>query len=327
MIKSFEKWADPLLRSFAFLRLTGVTFLGILSPRFSFLPRFPFKTHVDYQMLDGTRADHSIAVARLALEICKAMKLSEQAQKYSVAWALLHDVATWPLSHTGEAAFVKTTNLDSHLLRELIIRGSTKLPDYFGVPDVLRKLRIDTDILLSLFDKSTNAGTRDLSVLWQILNSPMTPDTIEGMYRSGQVFGITVPNPEEIAQQFVSDLFSDAHINRDGSGLVLRFWRSKSQIYRKYINSKKSIRFESEWALRIERAFSNCGLVESLLLPEIGILAVAGTIKLDRYEQRRYKPPLDYFVAAPYARKRNIGHDLRISELSDFLSKVRKNVN
>jgi hypothetical protein len=320
------KWASPLLNSFAFTRLSNITFLGILSPRYSFLPGFPFKALEATSSFDGSRADHSIGVALLLSQICRTFRLSETAQKYGLAWALLHDIATWPLAHTGEPAFSSITKIDSHTLRELIIRGSSDLPEYLTVRHQLDKMKIDVEKLLLLYAKESNQLDRGLSALWKIVNSPLTPDTLEGMQRSGRVYHVQVPDLAQITESFVSDLFSDPIIEREKSKAVLQFWRAKSRIYENYINSKRAIRFESEWALRIEDCFSRIGLVESLLLPENCILAsvMANVTDRSKYREKRYKAPLAYFVAGPHSRKKILARDYKLDDLSGVLGKRRK---
>ena len=257
-----SRWVEPLVNSFAFTRLANITFLDILSLQFAYLPRFPFKRHKNHQIFDGTRADHSIGVANLFMEIAKSLRFSEKMQRYGLAWALLHDIATWPLSHTGEAAFCDITRMTSTALREAIIKGTHILPQYLTVRKQLDDLRIDTDALIQLYHKEHNSLKGELSVLWRVVNSPLTRDTLEGMQRSGRVFQINTPNSDEITESFVTDLFSDTFIDRRKSQPVLQFWRAKSRIYRSFINSKRAIQFESEWSLLIARSFPEIELVE-----------------------------------------------------------------
>jgi hypothetical protein len=332
--RTLDELTGPLVRSFAFARLENITFLGILSPRFAHLPGFPFKFKDGAKPCgDGTRADHSKAVAALVLEITNTLGFSEKATKYGLAWALLHDISTWPLSHTGEAAFSSICKISADSLRTLMIMGSDDLPQYLVVRHALKKALIAPEHLLMLFDKKTNhflhqrsSLSRELSILWRILNSPLTPDTLEGMQRSGQVFGVRVPEPGSIIKSFAPDLFEDAFIERQNSKTVLEFWRAKSKIYRSFINTQRAIAFESKWAIRIESYFSNASLTETLLFPENCLVEATVGPKMPTadYYEKRYKPPLSYFVASPYKRKRMLSHGYKIDDLSNVLAKARK---
>jgi hypothetical protein len=327
VIAAHEQWSRPLLRSFAFTRLADVTFLGILSPRFYFLPRFPFKLRTtEPGNFDGSRAEHRLGVADLVWQILRALKATEDTQRYGLAWALLHDISTWPLSHTGEAAFSAVTGMSAVRLRELMILGASELPTYLTVKEQLDQMQIDADKLVLLFDKTTNMFRGELSVLWKIINSPLTPDTIEGMYRSGLVFKIRVPEPKAIVDGFISDLFAEPLIEKSKSREILRFWRAKAKIYRLFINHRRSIEFESRWVSRIERRFLGLSLAETLLLPENAIInaCIDDELSSNSYAERRYKPPQDYFIASPYTRRKVLSRDYRIDDLSGVLSKERK---
>ena len=65
--------AEPVLKSKSFQRLHDVTFLGILSPRYADLPEHPLagkRTRKPALGKDGSRADHSLAIAALVGKFC-----------------------------------------------------------------------------------------------------------------------------------------------------------------------------------------------------------------------------------------------------------------
>src|SRR5262245_746484 len=91
--------AGSVIESQAFQRLSRITFLGILSPRFTHLSGYPFKA--DASTADGSRASHSAGVALLAMDCCLRLGLDTRRTRLAIAWGLLHDIGNWPLSHTG----------------------------------------------------------------------------------------------------------------------------------------------------------------------------------------------------------------------------------
>ena len=124
---------------------------------------------------------HSISVALIMQFIVKKLKLKIESLKYALCWALLHDIATWPLSHTGEAAFSKITNTSSNELRKMMILGESKLPSELTLRHQLKKIKVDPIILLELFEKKNSLVDIELKKIWQIIHSPITPDTLDGM--------------------------------------------------------------------------------------------------------------------------------------------------
>lgn len=322
--KRLKSVVGPILRSFAFTRFENITFLGILSPRFARLSNYPFRSNRTRNSLDGSRADHSLGVARLVLRMCHTLKFSARTERYGLAWALLHDIGTWPLSHTGEAAFSSVTQVGANRLREMIIRGSNDLPEYLCLRKELRAVRVDGDVVLCLFKKDDSGLSGELQTLWTIINSPLTPDTLEGMHRSGRVFEVSVPEPEQIIDSIVSDMFLETLIDKGKSKQILQFWRAKSRIYKNYINSQRAIEFESAWANKIEHRFQGASLLESLLLPENSIISAADEHLNLPPTEKRYKPPLDYYLTAGYQNKQTLAADFKLSEVARVLAKRRK---
>jgi hypothetical protein len=320
---SVRALAEPLIASEAFGRLGRISFLGILSPRYSDLPDFPFArlSSVD----DGDRAQHSLGVAVIVGQMASRLGLSAQAQLYATAWSLIHDIATWPLSHTGEAGFSRITGHSSHSLRNAMVEGADWLPRRLKVYAPLKELKIDHSVLLSLFEKSQSGLTGEFRILQKLINSPITPDTLEGMERSGHTFGIPVPDTEALITGLYRDVFSDVMIDRRASSQILQFWRAKGEIYDRHINRSSSIEFESIWSNAIEETFKRTSLVDSLDLSERQIVHQVLTNGLPRFRSvRKYKHPLSYVTAPELTRKRQLQENIRVEDLEKLLMKKER---
>jgi HD domain len=310
----------PLLNSAAVQRLSRITFLGILSPRHRRRTECPLYAGRKSVIDDGTRLDHTVGVSVLASKIAHQLGLSAEVSRYAAAWGLLHDIATWPLSHTGEAAFSVSTGLQHRRLREMMIRGDPLLPEEMTVKKELKELRIEEDRLLSLFDKSSRPPDRNLASLWWVVNSPLTPDSLEGIWRCGRSFKLKLKAPDTWVQSFRSTLFEPCvprRASRDGR----LFWHKKSFIYEHYINRHDVVTFESGWSQAIRVVFGEVTLVESLMLPEDEIVCTVLKKGVPQTHQIvRYKPPHIYTVAP---RKGTPG-ELGVNELETMLLRSAK---
>jgi len=322
----FRHLAVPIMRSAAFQRLRQTTFLGILSPRFRTLDGFPIRYRADVgDSDDKTRADHSMAVAQLMGRLASKLQLSRLAIDYAVVWGLLHDIATWPLSHTGEAGFSHLTKTDSRFLREMIVKGSDGLPNSLSMHSLIKDASLDHGTLIALFDKNEKGFAQDLTTVHKIIHSAITPDTLEGMHRSGRVFGVSVPNPRLFVDALERDLVSGVCLKQRQSKLAFSFWRSKSKIYSDFINTPKTIEFESMWSQAIQNSFSRISLVDSLELSEGDVIRNSGGIAFFRpKETLRYKDPLRYLIADDYKRRRSFDERMPLDALSAFFVKNRQ---
>jgi HD domain len=321
----FRSLAAPLMETAAFLRLRQITFLGILSPEFRCLEAFPITYRIDApRRSDRSRAHHSFSVAWLAGCIAARMQLSREAINYAVVWGFLHDIAAWPLSHTGEAAFSSTTETSASTLRNMLVLGSYKISRSFSLRAHIKAASLDHDTLLALFDQRGSGFDNDLGVLHKIFHSALTPDTIEGMHRSGSVFGIAVPHPKNFANIFERDLISGALVSEQRSDLVLKFWRAKSQIYSRYINATKVIEFESMWSKAIRDTFARVPLSDTLFLSENEVVReVLKSPLWKATDVHRYKPPLAYTIADSHRLKRTLDHSTPVDNLSSIFMKRR----
>lgn len=276
--------AEPILESAAFRRLHGITFLGALSPRF----------RAGHQTDDGTRAQHSLNVADIAVAVARQLGLSSETQRYAAAWGLLHDVATWPLSHTSEPAFSRVTGVEARRLREMLLVGDSRLPAELAVTPALVEMGVQPNRLLALFRSSIQSESLEMQLLAQVVRSALTPDTLDGMYRTGSAFGVSVPHPSEMLRLFQRNLF-EVTVDTAEMDLIQRFWVAKGQIYEGHINTRDSMLRDSRWSSAIEQWLRRTSIGRSLLMTEESVrhaisqfdFSFDGSID-------RYKSPLVY---------------------------------
>jgi hypothetical protein len=289
--------ARPLLQSQAVQRLADVTFLGILSPRFRDVIDSPLWPETSSDAVkDGSRYDHTLGVALVALDIARRLDLSERGQRYAVAWGLTHDIATWPLSHTSEPALSAITGTSARALRAGILTGSPEVPDRYRLPPILRDIDIEPAVLASLFDQSGIAADEELALLKQVVRSPLTPDSLEGMWRCGLVLGVPVLHPDEVVSAFLRHR-SLACLDRRRVPAVLDFWRGKSTIYERFINREDVILWESGWSAALQRCCAGVPLADSLELNEDELVSAVKRQGLPSVSHViRYKEPQEYII-------------------------------
>lgn len=216
-----EPLFHDLIRTEAFQRLGSVRFLGGID---YLLVRNPNGTQGNTRY---TRLQHSLGVARLALEYSSMFKLAAADRDLIVAAALLHDIGHAPLSHSIEPVFRECFAIDHHDATRDIIFGHVEIGR--TVYKTLRKCSIDIDRLASLV-----AG-KD-SGFHGFFSGPINFDTIEGILRT-RTFG-NAPGA------FAPDVVVDAAINRSSpthQEIVDQFWLYKDQVYRHVINSSLGI--------------------------------------------------------------------------------------
>ncbi|MEO5374941.1 MAG: HD domain-containing protein [Alphaproteobacteria bacterium] len=320
----FRQVASPVMESGAFSRLKQITFLGVLSPRYRELAGFPIKYKTPLNTSDQTRAHHSLSVAVLAGRICANLRLSETSISYAVMWGLLHDIATWPLSHTGEAGFSRSTETSARDLRAMMIRGSNRLSKAVSLYPHIKASALDHGTLIALYDRNETGFSQELTVIHKLIHSAVTPDTLDGIYRSGRVFNIKIPEPMDFVGAFERDLISGVVIGRDFYRPFRDFWRGKSEIYSKYINAQRTMEFESIWSRTIQDEFARIPLRETLELSEDDVVRrVVDSVPVKPRGIQRYKEPLSYFIADTYKGRREFKPRFPIDELSSvFIRKI-----
>ncbi len=322
------KHCYPIVNSFPFQRLKNCTFLGILSSKFNFIEITSLTNNkskiYNVRITDQTRFEHSISVAYLSYLISEILNFDTINKKYAIAWGLLHDISSWPLSHTGEAAFKKITKISSSKLREMIITGSQKLPERYNIKRILEKLGLSIDKLLSLFDKKNfSFFESELNHFWNIIHSPLTPDTLDGVWRAGKNFGmVNIPKPLNIIMSInpvKSDLI-DIFVDNEYIDLIKFFWKKKNYLYKNFINDNEIIHWESACSMFIKNNYNDLTLTECLELPEERLIKnLKNYINLKSKIILRYKNPFDY----QFNGFNKINESIPLNYLNDMLIKTR----
>jgi hypothetical protein len=296
-LPELQALAQPLLHARAVQRLADVTFLGILSPHFRTVVDSPlWRAATSETVEDGSRYDHTLGVALVALDFARRFDFSERGQRYAVAWGLTHDLATWPLAHTSEPALTAITGVPAPRLRAAMLLGSHEVPERYRLAPVLRDLDIDPAALASLFDRGSFPADEELALFKEVVRSPLTPDTLEGMWRCGVVFDVPVTHPADV----LAALFrrgATACLDERRMPTILEFWRSKSDIYHRFINREDVILWESAWALALRGCCSGVSLAESLELSEDELVSAVERVGLPTAAcVVRYKEPQEYLI-------------------------------
>lgn len=295
---------QPILTTRAFKRLEGISFLGILSPQYAKISKSPIYKRRSLKnarvTTDGSRADHSVGVANIAVEICQKLGFSVEQQKYAAAWGVLHDLGNWPLSHTAQRAFSDLLGVKAKTIREWLIVDDSRAPAKYFVSHELRQCGISPDRLLNLFRKSPD---EELKPVFDLLQSRLTPDMIEGVWRSGLAFGIHNYEPTSLNNSLYVDLAEDVVVDRDYLEDAMVFWRTKREIYSRFFASKETVEFESKWSKAIAVHFEKAGLTlqDSLELDESSLVQlISQEIDEVPFEMHRWKPPVRQRINKPF---------------------------
>jgi len=305
-LKDILNIANPIIKSEAFKRLNDVSFLGILSPQLhhnsGLYTEFSFNDKIGQtkgRKSDSSRGMHSLGVAIISLIFCKRMQFNQNTIKYAIVWGLLHDIATWQLSHTGEPAFSTKAKINPKKLREAIIMGSELLPEKLSLKNALDSMNIDIKTLMSLINKDGLHLDEELNLFLGFIRSPITPDTLEGIYRTGKAYGIEVPLPTNILDVIIIDVFKQILIKSGQTNIIEEFWKKKSLIYKDFINKKNVMEWESSWSKAIEK-FLEINILSSdigilMEIPEIELINKAKPfLQKNKSNILRYKYPLKY---------------------------------
>lgn len=209
-----------IIESKAFQRLKSINFLGsidyVVSPKSS------------GRRQRHTRYQHSLGVARLALQFSILRQLPERQEIICVISALLHDIGHAPLSHSLESVFIEEYGISHHIIAERILRG--EIP--FG-----RSLHLAlTEFGINPFEVLVVINGTSPEPYSEIFNHEINIDTIEGILRSCTYL---FNNPKFRPPHDVLN----ALVNRNIETLPIldSFWKLKGDVYHQLINSKTGV--------------------------------------------------------------------------------------
>lgn len=226
-----------LINTDAFKRLSRVSFLG----------------GIDYLLVPNpngatgnsryNRYQHSLGVARLALEYSAKLELNPKDRRTIVVAALLHDVGHAPLSHSIEPVLHERFGMDHHAATLDILFGHSLIGR--DVYKILRRYSVDLDHLKILISgKDTGYHS--------FFSGPINFDTIEGILRT-RAFG-------NAPASFTPDVVANAATYRATEAhreIVDRFWNHKDEVYRSVINSKLGVLADQACQLYAKRHLSS----------------------------------------------------------------------
>ncbi len=208
------------INSSAFQRLKKIHFLGSLDYVIDPEGPRPNKRHTRYQ--------HSLGVARLALQFARDKQLSEREEILGVVAALLHDIGHAPLSHSLESVFKKSFGLGHHLVSERIIKGDVEIGR--DLHKILIRARINPFEVLIILNGLAPSPFKEL------FNYGINIDTIEAISRSATyLYQNTLFRPPS---DVLSALMTPCELS---TGVLDNFWRLKDEVYNKLITNKVGV--------------------------------------------------------------------------------------
>jgi hypothetical protein len=175
----------------------------------------------------GSRYEHSIGVARIALQLARSVSLSPGELRVTLIHGLLHDIGHGPLSHSCELFFKSKFGWDHHQQLLAIITDRQSV-----ISKILEKNCLWHDYMGFLVEPSR------LPNVQAIFDSPINADTIEGILRASRFFGVS----SEVSEAtLISSLLKDSPSLR----ALDSFWRLKQEIYNHFIFSSTEARFDT----------------------------------------------------------------------------------
>lgn len=214
-LSAFHLFAD-LINCVSVQRLSRIRFLGGIE--------FFAEKIGDDNRSAGSRLDHTLNTAELALAAATAAKVPHQQTLIVVIHALLHDVGHGPLSHSSEEFFKQQYGLDHH--RRFLELLSNDTAD---VVQVLRQHKV-----LDSYRNFISSPSRYPTSL-SFFYGPLNVDTIEGITRAARYFDLKFNVKAAEMIQFI------AKPKVRHMAVADNFWALKEKVYSDCINTPKCI--------------------------------------------------------------------------------------
>lgn len=230
-----ELVGDALIDNAWMARLGRISFLGTLD-------RHPLSRRA------SNRREHSLGVAKLALDAAASLELPRDQAKTFVAACLLHDIGHYPLSHAAEAAFARTLGANHHEVGRWVILGDGPIGRERSLRPSLEVQDIDPAEVWALIDRSPSLSPA-LAPLAELLRAPINLDTLEGITRTARDFRVRKRNLPERLFTWVDTAGpeggAELGIQREALAAADHFWLLKHRVYDRVINLPSNILAEA----------------------------------------------------------------------------------
>jgi len=217
-----------LLNFGAIERLKGIVYLGVTASL--------------YKKRDSNRFSHSINVAVLANTIAEKLNLSKDDKNILVLYYLFHDIGHLPNSHVSEPLLrLLQAKRKFHESFGLYLFENSDIKDWFfvNIPNGLTIWERIKDIF-------TNRFAEINPLICEIIESPLNPDTIEGIFRSAVILELNYVLPENIINGIYMYSNSILYSNKDIQQ-VFDFFLLQKEIYEDYVYSLSNQSAEAMW--------------------------------------------------------------------------------
>lgn len=223
---TMSKWREtvtqqPVLASIidtpAFQRLHNISFLGA----------------VDYfnEHHSGSRANHSIGVAALALFVAHLRGYNKDLTLNLACAALVHDIGHTPLSHSVEPMVKSRFGFGHHQIGHSLIQGKYPLGRELHCALVNA---CDIDFITSLVDQQASKVDGG-----DLFSSRFNIDTIEGIHRSlSSLCNAERYSQLEVARSVFIPLGQSLEVTQNH---LDRFWLAKHKVYSRIVNSRSGV--------------------------------------------------------------------------------------
>lgn len=213
----FHKIENMFFKSGELNRLRDISFLGGLEYDEN-LRKSDFSA--------GSRLDHTRSVAQLTKTFCQIRNYDLRDTSICISYAFLHDIGHTVFSHSGESYLKSTFEVDHNGMLIIMISNDNSFNSIFN------ELNIEKNYLIKCISES--GFNRNFDSTFRI---SLNPDTLDGIYRTAIKFN------EPIDYNIYSNVIEfSANPHPEMMYYGDYFWKLKSKIYKKYINSYRGVK-------------------------------------------------------------------------------------